>query len=91
MFSSDYIKPMGAELKGGWVETVPKSEIEGVYSDMGNDVKIIVDHINSAGKWYIHQVSPTLQSFVFGKVVLVGDSVSRFLLFHPRIVSSPTE
>lgn len=88
MFSSDYAKSMGSELKGGWVETVPKSEIEALYSDMGEDVKIIVDHVNSAGKWYIHQVNPKLQSYVFGKTVLVGDSVGHFCHFSLDISST---
>lgn len=74
LFSSDYSKPMRSELKGAWVETVPKSEILAQYEDMGNDVKTIVNHVNSAGKWYIHQVNPPLSSYVSGRVVLVGDS-----------------
>lgn len=66
---------MGPQLRGSWVEIVPKSEIKALYDDLGNDARIIVDHVNSASKWYIHAVSPTLSSYVSGKVVLVGDSV----------------
>jgi salicylate hydroxylase len=81
MFSSDYSLPMGPPVKGAWVHTVPKSEIADLYNDMGNDVKIIVDHVENASKWYIHSVNPILPSYVSGRVVLVGDSVSIDLCF----------
>ncbi|KXN88935.1 Salicylate hydroxylase [Leucoagaricus sp. SymC.cos] len=74
MFSSNYSKSMGSQKEGPWVETVPRTGVKSLYDDMGNDVKIIMDHINSASKWHIHSVSPTLSSYVSGKVVLVGDS-----------------
>jgi hypothetical protein len=77
MYSSDYSKPMESQLKGSWVETVPKSELQALYSDMGNDVRIIVDQVNSAGKWNVHSVSPLLQQYTSGRIVLVGDSVSK--------------
>jgi len=67
---------MGPEVKGPWVETVPKCDIEAIYADLGSDVKILVDHVTNAGKWYIHQVIP-LPSYIFGRIVLVGDSVSQ--------------
>ena len=67
---------MGPERKDAWVEAVPKCEIEAKYAEMGNDVRILVDHVSNAGKWYIHQVVPLL-SYVSGRIVLVGDSVSQ--------------
>lgn len=70
---------MGPQLGGSWVETVPKSEITALYSDMGSDAKIIVNHVDNASKWYIHAVSPTLTSYLSGRVVLVGDAVCIFL------------
>ncbi|KXN82116.1 Salicylate hydroxylase [Leucoagaricus sp. SymC.cos] len=76
VFLSDYSQPFGPQKQGPWVETVPSSELKSLYNDMGSDVKIIVNHVNSASKWSIHSVYPTLPSFVSGNVVLVGDSVS---------------
>jgi len=67
---------MGPEVKGPWVETVPKRDIEAIYAEMGSDVKILVDHVTNAGKWYIHQVTP-LPNYTSGRIVLVGDSVSQ--------------
>lgn len=66
---------MGPPLKGPWVESVPKSEVKDAYKDMGNDANIIVDHIDNASKWSVHAVNPTLESYISGQVVLVGDSV----------------
>ncbi|KAF9446112.1 FAD/NAD(P)-binding domain-containing protein [Macrolepiota fuliginosa MF-IS2] len=74
LFASDSSKPMGPQVQGSWVETVPKSEVDHLYSDMGDDARIIVDHVESPSKWYIHSVNPTLSSYVSGRVVLVGDS-----------------
>jgi salicylate hydroxylase len=60
---------------GPWVENVPRSEMATTYDDMGNDAKIIMDHLDGTSKWYIHSVEPLLTSYMSGRIVLVGDAV----------------
>ena len=58
-----------------WVEVVPQQELIDEYSGWGNDAKIILQHIKQPSRWSIHTVYPPLETFVNGKIVLVGDAV----------------
>lgn len=59
-----------------WVEVVPQQEVIDGYSAWGNDAKIILQHVKQLSRWSIHTVYPPLETFVNGKIVLVGDAVS---------------
>lgn len=61
-------------VNGPWVETVPKSELERAYDDWGPDIKIIMNHIETASKWHMHVVHAPLEHYVRDRVVLVGDA-----------------
>ena len=59
-----------------WVEIVPQQELIDGYSGWGNDAQIILQHIKQPSRWSMHTVYPPLETFVNGRVVLVGDAVS---------------
>ena len=59
-----------------WVEAVPQQEMFDGYSGWGNDAKIILQHIKQPSRWSIHTLYPPLETFINGRIVLVGDAVS---------------
>ena len=68
---------MSPELPSPWVEAVPQQEVIDKYLGWGNDAKIILQHIKTPSRWAIHTLYPPLETFVNGKIVLVGDAVSK--------------
>ncbi|TFK70739.1 salicylate hydroxylase [Pluteus cervinus] len=64
---------------GPWVETVSQQEVLDEFEGAGKDVQTIVEHMKAPSKWYIHSVSPTMDTFVKDQVVLVGDAVHAML------------
>ena len=74
-FASDNSVPVGSiEINGPWVEPVPQQEVLDRYNGWGHDAMIILNHLKNPSKWYVHTLTP-LETFVRGKVVLVGDAV----------------
>jgi salicylate hydroxylase len=63
-------------VDGPWVENVSKDELVKAYEDWGDDIKIIMKHIQNPSKWHMHVVHPPLEHYVRDRVVLVGDAVS---------------
>jgi salicylate hydroxylase len=63
------------ERPAPWVEVVPRQEVIDGYPGWGNDAKIILQHIKEPGRWAIHTLYPPLETFVNGKIVLIGDAV----------------
>ena len=59
-----------------WVEDVSQQELIDGYPGWGNDAKIIFQHLKEPSRWAIHTLYPPLETFVNGKIVLVGDAVS---------------
>jgi len=73
-FASDNSVPVGSvEINGPWVEPVPQQEVLDRYNGWGHDAMIILNYLKNPSKWYIHTLTP-LETFVRGKVVLVGDA-----------------
>ena len=66
---------MSPELPSPWVEVVPQQEVIDGYPGWGNDAKIILQHLKEPSRWAIHTLYPPLETFVNGKIVLVGDAV----------------
>ena len=66
---------MSPELPSPWVEVVPQQEAIDGYPGWGNDAKIILQHLKEPSRWAIHTLYPPLETFVNGKIVLVGDAV----------------
>ena len=63
------------ERPSPWVEVVPQQELIDRYPGWGNDAKIILQHLKEPSRWSIHTLYPPLETFINGKIVLVGDSV----------------
>ena len=68
--------PVSPARPSPWVEVVPQQEMIDKYSGWGNDAKIILQHIKQPSRWAMHTVYPPLETFVNGRIVLVGDAVS---------------
>jgi salicylate hydroxylase len=66
---------MSPERRSPWVEVVPPQEVFDGYPGWGNDARIILQHIKQPSRWAIHTLYPPLETFVNGRVVLVGDAV----------------
>ena len=67
---------MSSARPSPWVEIVPQQEMFDGYSGWGNDTKIILQHMKQPSRWSIHTLYPPLETFVNGRIVLVGDAVS---------------
>ena len=66
---------MSPERPAPWVEVVPQQEVIDGYPGWGNDAKIILENLKEPSRWAIHTLYPPLETFVDGKIVLVGDAV----------------
>ena len=67
---------MSPDRPSPWVEVVPQQELIDGYPGWGNDAQIILQHIKEPSRWSLHTVYPPLETFINGKIVLVGDAVS---------------
>ena len=63
------------ERPSPWVEVVPQQELIDGYPGWEYDAKIILQHLKDPSRWAIHTLYPPLETYVNGKVVLVGDAV----------------
>ncbi|KAJ7702236.1 hypothetical protein B0H17DRAFT_1043345 [Mycena rosella] len=73
-FATDNSVPAGSvEVTGPWVEPVPQQEVLDKYEGWGPDVMIMLNHLKNPSKWFIHSLTP-LQTFIRGKIALVGDA-----------------
>ncbi|OSD06217.1 FAD/NAD-P-binding domain-containing protein [Trametes coccinea BRFM310] len=82
-FSARYDTPIGAvKLPDGaaWVQEVTREEVQQEYKGWGPDVSILIDHMpERPSKWSIHVVHPPLESYVKGRVALLGDAAHGML------------
>ncbi|KAJ7771617.1 FAD/NAD-P-binding domain-containing protein [Mycena metata] len=73
-FATDNSVPVGSiEVNGPWVQPVPQQELLDRFSGWGHDVMTMLNHLKTPSKWSIHTLKP-LETFVSGKIVLVGDA-----------------
>ncbi|KAJ7184330.1 FAD/NAD-P-binding domain-containing protein [Mycena filopes] len=73
-FATDNTVPVGSvQVNGPWVKPVPQQELLARFSGWGPDVMAILNHLKTPSKWSIHTLMP-LESFVRGRIVLVGDA-----------------
>lgn len=63
------------ERPSPWVEVVPEQEVIDGYAGWGDDVQIIMEHLKQPSRWEIHTLYPPLETFVNGKIALMGDAV----------------
>jgi len=81
-FAADHTVPIGSvELPAGqrWVEYVSQDELLQVYEGWGSDVIRVLKCIAKPSKWYIHVVYPPLDSYVKGRIALIGDAAHGML------------
>jgi len=77
-FATDNSVPVGSvEITGPWVEAVPQQELLDRFDGWGHDAQAMLKHMKSPSKWSIHALTP-LETFVSGKIALVGDAVGAF-------------
>jgi salicylate hydroxylase len=62
-----------------WVTQHSAEELLTLYSEFGPDAKILLSCLPRPSAWSIHAVSPFLESFVRGRVALVGDAAHAML------------
>ena len=55
---------------------VEEGELLQRFGSAGDDVRSVFELIEGGNKWNVHALYPPLESYVAGKVVLVGDAVS---------------
>jgi len=60
------------------VEVVPTDEVLQAFEGWGKDITSILQHVKEPSRWAIHTVYPPLESYVRGRVVLIGDAVSDY-------------
>lgn len=65
------------KVTGPWAEVVPQQELLDSFDGWGHDVQAMLKYMKSPGKWCIHALTP-LDTFVRGKIALVGDAVGVF-------------
>ncbi|KAH9835875.1 uncharacterized protein C8Q71DRAFT_797371 [Rhodofomes roseus] len=81
-FAADYTKPIGSVSLSPdepWVKSVPQEEMFQVFEGCGPQVMGLLECIKEPSKWSIHVVHPHLESFVKGRVALIGDAAHGML------------
>ncbi|EAU92298.1 salicylate hydroxylase [Coprinopsis cinerea okayama7 len=61
-------------VNGPWVESITREELEETFADWGDDIKIMIKHVQNPTKWHMHVVHPPLEHYVKDRVALVGDA-----------------
>ncbi len=63
-----------------WVQDVEQQEMLDAYQDdWGRDATGILRQLTKPSRWTLHAMYPPLDSYVRGKIVLIGDAVRQFL------------
>lgn len=78
-FSARYDIPFGSEelrRETPWVEAVSREAVRKEYEGWGPDVAALIKCMpEKPSRWSIHVVHPPLDSYVKGRVALIGDAV----------------
>ncbi|KAA1472118.1 FAD/NAD(P)-binding domain-containing protein [Dentipellis sp. KUC8613] len=83
-FAIDYSTPMGHKPRPPgepWVVPTSREEVLGHFKGWNCDVMKILESIEQPTKWYVHGLYPPLDSFVRGRVALIGDAAHAMLPF----------
>lgn len=74
-FNRPILNTISPELPQPWVEPVDQKELLDAFAGCGNDVNLMLQHMKKPSRWSIHTLYPPLESYVKGRVALVGDAV----------------
>ncbi|KAJ3488207.1 hypothetical protein NLI96_g3020 [Meripilus lineatus] len=68
--------PEGGSLPSGhtWVEQAPEEKLVKHFEGWGYDAVTIMSHVREPSKWSIHVVHPAIDSYVNGRIALIGDA-----------------
>lgn len=89
-FVSDRSQPFGQiprDPKEPWVIPVTSEQMLADFEDCGSensDTKKLLRTISNPTKWFLHAVHPPLETYVQGRVCLIGDAVG-YLPFLLRV------
>ncbi|OBZ79798.1 Salicylate hydroxylase [Grifola frondosa] len=81
-FTANHHIPIGSEsLPDGtpWVERASQEELLKEYEGWGSDVPALLGCIQAPSKWSIHVVYPPLETYVRGRIALLGDAAHGML------------
>ncbi|KAF8590394.1 FAD/NAD(P)-binding domain-containing protein [Ramaria rubella] len=81
VFSTDRSKPAEEQAPppGPWVVPSTQAEMLSHYEGWGPKVLNLLSHIKNPSKWFLHSQEPPLESYVRGKVALLGDAAHSML------------
>ncbi|KAF8585330.1 FAD/NAD(P)-binding domain-containing protein [Ramaria rubella] len=81
VFSTDRSRPVEEQAPppGPWVVPSTQAEMLGHYEGWGPKVLNLLANIKNPSKWFLHSQEPTLESYVRGKVALLGDAAHSML------------
>ncbi|KAK0505779.1 salicylate hydroxylase [Armillaria luteobubalina] len=74
VFVSESDIPPQPPLSSSWVAAAPSGELQNHFKEWCRDARIIVDHMKTSSKWFIHAFNPPLGSYSRDRVVLIGDA-----------------
>ena len=57
-----------------WIQETTKQELLDDFSSYSSDLKKMLECIDKPSKWALHQVVPSLKSYVNGRVLVTGDA-----------------
>ncbi|KJA28656.1 hypothetical protein HYPSUDRAFT_129090 [Hypholoma sublateritium FD-334 SS-4] len=78
-FNRPILNTISPELPQPWVEPVDQKELLDAFAGCGNDVNLMLQHMKRPSRWSIHTLYPPLESYVKGRVALVGDAAHGML------------
>ncbi|KAG5634066.1 hypothetical protein H0H81_003564 [Sphagnurus paluster] len=71
----------GTTFNGPWVSTVSPTELAGLFSTWETDIQTLISCVENPLLWAVHTVN-TLESFISGRVALVGDAAHAMTPFQ---------
>ena len=79
---TDYTVPIGSVHipSEEWVSTVSEKKLVQEFDAGGSDAKRLIGCFHQPNQWYIHGHYPQLNTYVKGKVAILGDAVRPKLL-----------
>ncbi|KAI0784966.1 hypothetical protein C8Q75DRAFT_723504 [Abortiporus biennis] len=77
--SRDRSVPLGKAIPEPWTQRTTEQEILDEYQNWGEDVIRLLNRVQNPSKWMMHVVHPPLQTYVRGRIALLGDAAHAML------------